>query len=79
MILEFKNIGGFRCVKVWNDNKTQSFKIQINQSGFDACRSVNATYPYFWTDKQKELMETEVRNYTRKFGTPKQKLIVDYC
>lgn len=79
MILSFTNdINGNRCVKVSNNNKTASFKIQINQSGFDACRSVNNADCYFWSDKTKLAMENEVRNYTRKFGTSKQKMIVDY-
>lgn len=79
MILSFTNdINGNRCVKVSNDNKTRSFSIQINQNGFENLRSINNCPVYLITDRQKELAENEIRNYVRKFGTAKQKLIVDY-
>lgn len=69
---------GNRCVNISDDTGKQKFKIQINQNGFEACRSVNNAHPYFWSDKTKSNMENEIRNYVRKHGTSRQKLIVDY-
>ena len=72
------DINGNTKVKISNDNGTESFSLHT-MDGLPFCHSIRNCHPYKWTDKQKEQMENEIRNYVRKFGTPRQKLIVDYC